>query len=383
MISNCANIVPCLGLDCKKTFVCDENYVNYDGSLPQKDAMCNCLTIMCMRCKKAGHEPISCENNKSWGVSLQELNGEIDKRMSDIWIKKNTKKCPECDSDIQKNGGCMHMTCKNCRYEFCWLCLKKWINHDSFYSCNKFKPKAASTKNEEDDIEYLERLKFYMKRYEDHNDACEQIYENLKKLCIKLNRRSGTYISKFNNFVMPGSLDFYIEAYSSVLFCRRFAMNCYPLALKIRNEDKNLLFSQTQFFLEMAVEKLSKYIIDNPLEEFVYVDNEGQYFTTKGFDGKKAKIVEMEKQLKSQFYRARKEFSDPDFRNKVDKEFLEWKRGRFERARIKAEREAAERARRARIPPTNWNCTRCTFWNANNNTNVCVMCELIGRPLAG
>lgn len=28
------------------------------------------------------------------------------------WVEGNTKKCPKCRADIQKNGGCDHMTCK-------------------------------------------------------------------------------------------------------------------------------------------------------------------------------------------------------------------------------------------------------------------------------
>lgn len=379
MITSCPNIVPCLGLDCKKTFICDENYVNFDGSLAQKDAMCNCLTIMCMRCKKPGHEPISCENNKNWGVSVQELNGEIDKKMSDIWIKKNTKKCPKCQSDIEKNGGCMHMTCKNCRYEFCWLCEGKWVDHNSFFSCNRPQPTKTSTKSEEEDIEYFERLKFYMERYTDHREACEQIYESIKGLCIKLHQKSGTHISRYNTQVAPGALDFYINAYSFVLFCRNFVMNCYPLALKIREPEKNALFSQNQFFLEMAVEKLNKYLLDNPLEDFVYVDKE-HFYICEDFDKKKLDIEIMETQLKNQFYRARKEFSDPDFRNKVEYEFEKWRIDTFNAAKEKARKAQEERERRARIPPVNWNCTRCTFWNANNNANICVMCQLEGRP---
>lgn len=54
-------------------------------------------------------------------------------------IKDTAKECPKCRSNIEKNRGCDHMTCKTfqrtydsclimlagraCKHEFCWLCL--------------------------------------------------------------------------------------------------------------------------------------------------------------------------------------------------------------------------------------------------------------------
>ena len=57
------------------------------------------------------------------------------------WILANTKPCPKCARPIEKNQGCMHMTCSQCRSEFCWLCLGMWAEHGErtggFYNCNK------------------------------------------------------------------------------------------------------------------------------------------------------------------------------------------------------------------------------------------------------
>ncbi len=45
---------------------------------------------------------------------------------SSSWMKKNSKPCPECESPIEKDGGCNHMTCIPCGHQFCWVCLKPW-----------------------------------------------------------------------------------------------------------------------------------------------------------------------------------------------------------------------------------------------------------------
>ncbi|KAF9597981.1 hypothetical protein IFM89_023466 [Coptis chinensis] len=58
------------------------------------------------------------------------------------WILANSKACPECKRPIQKNDGCMHMTCRPpCRHAFCWLCLAPWTKHGYDGPCNRYNEK--------------------------------------------------------------------------------------------------------------------------------------------------------------------------------------------------------------------------------------------------
>lgn len=38
-----------------------------------------------------------------------------------------------------------HMTCKKCKYEFCWVCMGPWSEHGtSWYQCNRFDEKSGT-----------------------------------------------------------------------------------------------------------------------------------------------------------------------------------------------------------------------------------------------
>ncbi len=39
------------------------------------------------------------------------------------WILAHTKQCPKCKRPIEKNQGCMHMTCSQCRYAWTYHLL--------------------------------------------------------------------------------------------------------------------------------------------------------------------------------------------------------------------------------------------------------------------
>ena len=85
---------------------------------------------------------LKCMNNHefcSCGRPLHENNCYSDEKEFNEYIKKEKiKKCPKCGFFIKKNRGCNHMTCgnPNCKYQFCWLCLKEYHpDHYDYGDC--------------------------------------------------------------------------------------------------------------------------------------------------------------------------------------------------------------------------------------------------------
>ncbi|KAJ0804652.1 putative protein kinase AGC-NDR family [Helianthus annuus] len=88
-------------------------------------------------CIEETHPPVDCETVSKWIMK----NSAESENMN--WIFANSKPCPKCKCPIEKNQGCMHMTCNPpCKYEFCWLCLGQWSDHGErtggFYACNRY-----------------------------------------------------------------------------------------------------------------------------------------------------------------------------------------------------------------------------------------------------
>ena len=79
-----------------------------------------CAADFCFRCGKDHHILLTCELLEAWQLKCNSESENFE------WIVSNTKKCPKCKQRIEKNGGCMHMSCKMCRHGFCWHCLKPW-----------------------------------------------------------------------------------------------------------------------------------------------------------------------------------------------------------------------------------------------------------------
>lgn len=74
-----------------------------------------CANAMCLACKRDAHDGVSCadyeESTAASGWTSEKLVNAISRR------------CPRCLFRIFRQGGCPHMTCSQCAYQFCYGCL--------------------------------------------------------------------------------------------------------------------------------------------------------------------------------------------------------------------------------------------------------------------
>ncbi|KAJ6690985.1 RBR-TYPE E3 UBIQUITIN TRANSFERASE [Salix koriyanagi] len=134
------------------------------------DVSCLCSHSFCWNCVEEAHRPVDCGTVEKWILK----NSAESENMN--WILANSKPCPKCKRPIEKNQGCMHMTCTPpCKFEFCWLCLGAWTDHGErtggFYACNRYE--AAKQEGAYDESERrremaknsLERYTHYYERW--------------------------------------------------------------------------------------------------------------------------------------------------------------------------------------------------------------------------
>lgn len=214
---------------------------------------CTCNQQTCVRCENSNHLPATCENMKDWDSKEQADAANAN------WILANTKQCPnpKCRKAIEKNQGCNHMTCSQCRNEFCWICLGDWARHgSSYYACNKRAddPGRDSAANE------LERYIHYYTRYRNHEKSKALDGVTLTKARAKVEAmvRSGT--------ARLHDADFWEKTAFTLMAARRTLAFSYVYAYYLpvkteREKGAKELFEFQQGQLEHATEMLSEFVI--------------------------------------------------------------------------------------------------------------------------
>lgn len=233
-----------------------ENAIQCERISRRPPVVCVCGFKFCFRCADytiGDHAPTPCDFLDKWRQKATDESENVK------WMIANTKNCPKCRSPIEKNGGCMHMTCTNgsCAYEFCWMCRGPWTEHGTatggWYSCNKYEASKAQQQDQkaEDTKTELETYMFYYHRYESHHNAgkfatqqrerCEEKQEEIfKKFGLR---------SQDSKFLM--------EATEQLMQNRRVLRFSYVMGYYLNSESKSL-FEHSQENLEKFTNELSE-----------------------------------------------------------------------------------------------------------------------------
>ncbi|KAJ1892004.1 hypothetical protein LPJ66_006599 [Kickxella alabastrina] len=217
---------------------------------------CKCGNRFCFGCQLPDHMPAPCHLASTW------LDKCKDDSETASWIKVNTKECTKCKATIEKNGGCNHMSCRECRYEFCWVCMGPWAEHGQhFYNCNRFN--ESSSKDARDSISetraQLERYIHYFTRYNNHEQSA--------KLARKLLATTEKNMDQLQRELTLSWIEvqFLSDAVDILSICRSTLKWTYVLAffMKPDNQNQMVIFENNQSDLEMATEQLND-LVENP-----------------------------------------------------------------------------------------------------------------------
>jgi ariadne-1 len=237
----------CPGPGCTK--VAMANSAGYVGI-----AECNCSMKFCIRCGEEPHSPSTCPELARWREKCRNESETAN------WILANTKSCPKCNTRIEKNQGCNHMNCQQCKFEFCWICLGEWSLHGAntggYYKCNKYDPTgklednsdAAKAKRE------LDRYLHYYKRYHAHAMAQKFAEKQLKETEDKM-----VLLQESTDNSTWADVEFLKTASEQLIECRRVLKYTYTFAYYLEDGSKKKeRFEHHQEMLEKFTESLSE-----------------------------------------------------------------------------------------------------------------------------
>ena len=231
----------CPGVNCN-------GVIRAQDILPLKVTCEYCQVTFCFKCASDYHAPTDCETIKRW------LTKCADDSETANYISAHTKDCPKCHICIEKNGGCNHMQCFSCKYEFCWMCLGDWKSHGSeYYECSRYKenPGVATESAHVQAREALKKYLFYYERWDNHARSLRLEEQTLAKIKerIQLNvmANKGTWID----------WQYLLDAAALLAKCRYTLQYTYPYAYYLEPGPRKDLFEYQQAQLEAEIENLS------------------------------------------------------------------------------------------------------------------------------
>ena len=75
----------------------------------------SCFSSICSACNDGAHEGMTCKERRN------QEDSSLHDRLFDEWANQNAKRCPKCQTVVEKIDGCNHITCR-CGAHLCWRC---------------------------------------------------------------------------------------------------------------------------------------------------------------------------------------------------------------------------------------------------------------------
>ncbi len=154
-----------------------------------------------------------------------------------------------------------HMTCRNCKHEFCWLCKGNWAGHSSCalydFSTGVPKPGTKMSKEEaaaESAKNSLAKYIHYFNRFDNHQKSI--------KFAEKTRFEADQRMTKLQSMKGVGvqAVSFLLDAVNSIIRCRRVLQWTYVYAYYLPepkgDRGPRVLFEAQQQKLEELTDRL-------------------------------------------------------------------------------------------------------------------------------
>uniref|UniRef100_A0A3Q3JFI7 Cullin 7 n=1 Tax=Monopterus albus TaxID=43700 RepID=A0A3Q3JFI7_MONAL len=217
----CSNLTWCTNPQGCDQILCKENM----GSI---GTCSKCCWSSCFSCNfPEAHYPASCSHMSQWMDDGGYYEGMSMEAQSKHLAKLISKRCPSCQAQIEKNEGCLHMTCAKCNHGFCWRCLKPWKpTHKDYYNCSAMVSKAARQE----------------KKFQDYNERCT-FHHQAKDFAINLENK----VSSINEALQMKSLTFVIDACKVLAQARKvLAYSCVYSYYNQETEKMDVMEQQAE-----------------------------------------------------------------------------------------------------------------------------------------
>ncbi|KAL9380442.1 hypothetical protein Peur_026099 [Populus x canadensis] len=261
------------------------------------DVSCLCSHSFCWNCVEEAHRPVDCGTVEKWILK----NSAESENMN--WILANSKPCPKCKRPIEKNQGCMHMTCTPpCKFEFCWLCLGAWSDHGErtggFYACNRYE--AAKQEGAYDESERRrEMAKNSLERYTHYYERWASNQLSRQKALADLHQMQTVHLEKLSDVhcTPESQLKFITEAWLQIVECRRVLKWTYAYGFYLPEHEhaKRQFFEYLQGEAESGLERLHQ-CAEKELQQFLAADG-----PSKEFDEFRTKLAGLTSVTKNYF----------------------------------------------------------------------------------